>query len=108
MPPLDARNIEIDNRFVTDDRLPGFFQRAHVVALPYHAASQSGVAQMAFAFGRPVVATTMRTANASTMGAPTSSPRNTDRRDQSICPSEKSKTRSADALCVSIRWDGEG
>ncbi|HYR58799.1 MAG TPA: glycosyltransferase family 4 protein [Chthoniobacteraceae bacterium] len=57
VPPLDAPNIEIDNRFVTDDRLPGFFQRAHVVALPYHAASQSGVAQMAFAFGRPVVAT---------------------------------------------------
>jgi glycosyltransferase involved in cell wall biosynthesis len=57
VPPLTAPNVEIDNRFVTDDRLPGFFQRAHVVALPYHAASQSGVAQMAFAFGRPVVAT---------------------------------------------------
>jgi glycosyltransferase involved in cell wall biosynthesis len=57
VPPVNAPNIEIDNRFVSDDRLPGFFQRAHVVALPYHAASQSGVAQMAFAFGRPVVAT---------------------------------------------------
>lgn len=57
VPALTAPNIEIDNRFVTDDRLPGFFQRAHVVALPYHAASQSGVAQMAFAFGKPVVAT---------------------------------------------------
>ncbi len=57
VPALPAPNIEIDNRFVTDDRLPGFFQRAHVVALPYHAASQSGVAQMAFAFGKPVVAT---------------------------------------------------
>ena len=54
---ISAPNIEIDNRFVTDERLPGFFQRAHVVALPYHAASQSGVAQMAFAFGRTVVAT---------------------------------------------------
>jgi len=57
VPATSAPNIEIDNRFVTDERLPGFFQRAHVVALPYHAASQSGVAQMAFAFGRPVVAT---------------------------------------------------
>ena len=57
VPALAAPNLEIDNRFVTDDRLPGFFQRAHVVALPYHAASQSGVAQMAFAFGKPVVAT---------------------------------------------------
>jgi glycosyltransferase involved in cell wall biosynthesis len=57
VPANSAPNIEIDNRFVTDERLPGFFQRAHVVALPYRAASQSGVAQMAFAFGKPVVAT---------------------------------------------------
>jgi glycosyltransferase involved in cell wall biosynthesis len=57
VPAITAPNIEIDNRFVTDERLPDFFRRAHVVALPYHAASQSGVAQMAFAFGRPVVAT---------------------------------------------------
>jgi glycosyltransferase involved in cell wall biosynthesis len=57
VPAVSAPNIEIDNRFVTDERLPFFFQRAHIVALPYHAASQSGVAQMAFAFGRPVVAT---------------------------------------------------
>ena len=57
VPPISAPNVELDNRFVTDERLPDFFQRAHVVALPYHAASQSGVAQMAFAFGKPVVAT---------------------------------------------------
>ena len=57
VPAITAPNVEIDNRFITDDLLPGHFQRAHVVALPYHAASQSGVAQMAFAFGRPVVAT---------------------------------------------------
>jgi glycosyltransferase involved in cell wall biosynthesis len=57
LPVITAPNIEIDNRFVTDERLPDFFRRAHVVALPYHAASQSGVAQMAFAFGKPVVAT---------------------------------------------------
>lgn len=57
IPAITAPNVEIDNRFVTDERLPEFFQRAHVVALPYHAASQSGVAQMAFAFRKPVVAT---------------------------------------------------
>ncbi|MEA3210127.1 MAG: hypothetical protein QOE70_3184 [Chthoniobacter sp.] len=57
VPPVSAPNIEIDNRFVADDRLPGLFQRAHVVALPYRAASQSGVAHMAFAFGKPVVST---------------------------------------------------
>jgi glycosyltransferase involved in cell wall biosynthesis len=33
------------------------FNQVHVVALPYVAASQSGVAYMAFAFERPVLAT---------------------------------------------------
>lgn len=57
VPPLDAPNIEVENRFIGDDRLPAYFQRAHIVALPYRAASQSGVAQLAFAFGRSVVST---------------------------------------------------
>lgn len=57
VPPLAAPNIEVENRFIGDDRLPAYFQRAHIVALPYHAASQSGVAQLAFAFGRCVVST---------------------------------------------------
>lgn len=55
--PVTVPNIEMSNRFISDAELPGFFQRAHVVALPYRAASQSGVAQMAFAFGKPVVST---------------------------------------------------
>ena len=50
-------NVEVINRFIGDDDLPAIFNRAHVVALPYVAASQSGVAYMAFAFERPVVAT---------------------------------------------------
>lgn len=37
--------------------VPGLFERAAVVALPYHEASQSGVAALAAGFGRPVVAT---------------------------------------------------
>ena len=57
VPPLEAPNIEVENRFISDDRLPAYFQRAHIVALPYRAASQSGVAQLAFAFGRSVVST---------------------------------------------------
>jgi glycosyltransferase involved in cell wall biosynthesis len=57
VPPLEAPNIEVENRFISDDRLPTYFQRAHIVALPYRAASQSGVAQLAFAFGRSVVST---------------------------------------------------
>lgn len=57
VPPIDLPNVEVDNRFVTDDRIAGLFQRSHVIAVPYHAASQSGVAHMAFAFGKPVIAT---------------------------------------------------
>jgi glycosyltransferase involved in cell wall biosynthesis len=57
LPQIDAQNIEVADRFISDAELPGFFQRAHLVALPYRAASQSGVAQMAFAFGKPVVST---------------------------------------------------
>ncbi len=52
-------NVEVINRFIGDDDLPAIFNRAHVVALPYIAASQSGVAYMAFAFERPVVATSV-------------------------------------------------
>jgi glycosyltransferase involved in cell wall biosynthesis len=50
-------NIRVINRFIGDEDLPVIFNQAHIVALPYVAASQSGVAYMAFAFERPVVAT---------------------------------------------------
>ncbi len=50
-------NIRVIHRFIGDEDLPGVFNQAHVVALPYVAASQSGVAYMAFAFERPVIAT---------------------------------------------------
>ncbi|MEI9897773.1 MAG: glycosyltransferase [Chthoniobacter sp.] len=50
-------NIRVIHRFIGDEDLPGVFNQAHVVALPYVAASQSGVAYMALAFERPVVAT---------------------------------------------------
>ena len=57
MPPVTGKNIEVHNRFVSDEEMTLLFQRAHIVALPYRAASQSGVAHMAFAFGKPVVST---------------------------------------------------
>lgn len=50
-------NVRVVHRFIGDEDLPGIFNQAHVVALPYLAASQSGVAYMAFAFERPVVST---------------------------------------------------
>jgi glycosyltransferase involved in cell wall biosynthesis len=59
LPPevFNTPNIRVIHRFVGDEDLPEVFNQAHVVALPYVAASQSGVAYMAFAFERPVVAT---------------------------------------------------
>lgn len=48
---------ELHQGRVPDDAVPGLFGRAAVVVLPYHEASQSGVAALAAGFGRPVVAT---------------------------------------------------
>lgn len=50
-------NIRLIHRFIGDEDLAMVFNQAHAVVLPYRAASQSGVAYMAFAFERPVVAT---------------------------------------------------
>src|SRR4051795_13566771 len=42
-------------RFVTDDEIPAYFQRADVVVLPYREIDQSGVLYTALAFGKPLV-----------------------------------------------------
>jgi len=42
-------------RFVTDDEIPAFFERADVVVLPYRQIDQSGVLYTALAFGKPLV-----------------------------------------------------
>lgn len=55
--PIEGPNIRTINRFIADEEMPGLFNGAHAVALPYLSASQSGVAYMAFAFEKPVVAT---------------------------------------------------
>lgn len=50
-------NFEIHDRFIPDSEIEIFFRRASVVLLPYWDATQSGVIMIAFAFGKPVVAT---------------------------------------------------
>src|SRR3954453_11506690 len=42
-------------RFVTDDEIPAYFERADVVVLPYREIDQSGVLYTALAFGKPLV-----------------------------------------------------
>jgi glycosyltransferase involved in cell wall biosynthesis len=52
-----AEDIEFVNRYVTDAELPDLFDRADIVALPYHRASASGPLHMTMHRGLPVVVT---------------------------------------------------
>lgn len=45
--------------YISPDELPGYFIAADVVALPYLQVYQSAVVQLAYAFGRPVVGTSV-------------------------------------------------
>lgn len=50
-------DIEFVNRYVRDDEIPKFLDRADVVALPYLRSSASGPLQITLTTGRPVVVT---------------------------------------------------
>ncbi len=52
-----ADAITFINRYVPNEELPPIFAAADVVVLPYISATQSGVAQLAFGFGKPVITT---------------------------------------------------
>ena len=49
--------LELVDRFIPDDEAALLFAAADASLLPYRSASQSGVAQLSFAYGRPVIAT---------------------------------------------------
>ena len=50
-------NVRFDPRFIGDDELPAYFQRADLVVLPYREIDQSGVLFTALAFGKPLLLT---------------------------------------------------
>ncbi len=52
-----ADRVRFDLRYIPNDELPALFTAADVVVLPYRQATQSAVAALAMAYGRPVVAT---------------------------------------------------
>ena len=52
-----ADRVEIRNRFIPNDEAALLFSAADASLLPYRSASQSGVVQLSFAYGRPVIAT---------------------------------------------------
>ncbi|MDA8384161.1 MAG: glycosyltransferase family 4 protein [Betaproteobacteria bacterium] len=54
--PASGR-VTVINRFIDDTEIRGIFEASDLVVLPYRSATQSGVIPMAYAFGKPVVAT---------------------------------------------------
>jgi D-inositol-3-phosphate glycosyltransferase len=52
-----ADEIIFFNRFVRDNEVPQFFSVADLVVQPYRSATQSGVTQIAFHYGKPVLVT---------------------------------------------------
>ncbi len=51
--------VHFHNRYVPNEEVPVFFGAADVVVLPYLSATQSGIVPMAYAYGIPVVTTTV-------------------------------------------------
>jgi glycosyltransferase involved in cell wall biosynthesis len=49
--------VRIVDRYVANEEVTSYFGAANVVVLPYESASQSGVAQVAFGLGVPVITT---------------------------------------------------
>ena len=56
---IHPNRFEVFNRYIPHADVPRLFQQTSVVVLPYIEASQSGVIPLAYAFGKPVVATTV-------------------------------------------------
>jgi glycosyltransferase involved in cell wall biosynthesis len=54
-----ADRVRIDFRYVANEEMPGLFAAADAVCLPYRSATQSAVVQLAYAFDRPVIATSV-------------------------------------------------
>lgn len=50
-------NLEVVNRFITEEEASDFIKQSFVVVLPYIFASQSGVIPEVYSYGRPVIAT---------------------------------------------------
>src|SRR5258706_5153467 len=51
--------VELIDRYISTAEVPELFRRAMALVLPYPDATQSGVSAMAFAFARPVMATSV-------------------------------------------------
>jgi glycosyltransferase involved in cell wall biosynthesis len=54
-----AGSIRFIDRYVANEEVPAFFTASDLVILPYLSATQSGIAQIAVAFDRPMIATSV-------------------------------------------------
>lgn len=54
---VNPDRFEIHDQFIPNEEVAAFFQQASLVVLPYIEASQSAVVSIAYAFGKPIVAT---------------------------------------------------
>lgn len=54
---IDHDLLEIHNRYIEDNEVAGFFQRAKLVVLPYTDGTQTGIIPIAYVFNKPVIAT---------------------------------------------------
>lgn len=58
LPSLYAKkNVTVINRFIDNDEFANLLNDAYAVVCPYKTASQSGIPQTSYVFGKPVVAT---------------------------------------------------
>lgn len=56
---VNPDRFTVDNSWIDDPTIDRYFAESAIVALPYVDASQSGVVSIAYAYGKPVVATTV-------------------------------------------------
>lgn len=56
---LTEKQLKTDIRFIPDDEVGYYYSACDVAALPYLDVYQSGVIQLAYAYGKPVVATSI-------------------------------------------------
>ncbi len=52
-----SASVRLDDRYIPNEQLPAYFAACDVVVQPYRSATQSGVAQIAFNYDRPVITT---------------------------------------------------
>lgn len=54
-----GERVRLVDRYVPNEEVEPYFAAADVVILPYRSATQSGIVQIAFRFGRPVISTSV-------------------------------------------------